>query len=361
MAVLPAVLLLCAVGVGHLRASPVRTYDQRQQGELNIHAQLDNIVIVLVPTSNFDLFGLKGVNRFGQKPDKDEILQFLQKPHKNDIDRYEIIKDENDNDIKEVPVTSSQDVPIVQQGEKNTEKEEEVVATVEEMKPDATTKATTDPPKSEATEDSPIKEHSTVSESVQELVFKVSVPVQLKDKAEPPQDTKPTAPSKEPETDKSSQNQENTSEKEVESTEKVTKIEPTTEKEESSEKKDHSLKKEQETSPEPPAKKPTIEDFIKPVAAKEEKTQNPTTLKSLDEPVAVKKTSSLVEGARKEKVIRYKPETKWAPGLVDMLAAPRTKATAKEVEEKQRFAALCAPGSWDTELKTCIMPGETRR
>ncbi|XP_054262740.1 neurofilament medium polypeptide-like isoform X3 [Macrosteles quadrilineatus] len=367
MAVLAAVLLLCVVGAG---TSPLRTYDQRQQGELNIHAQLDNIVIVLVPSSNFDLLGLKGINRFGQKPSKDEILQFLQKPQKNDIDRYEIVKDENENDIKDAPASVSEDVPIVQQSDKHSEKDEEVVATVEEMKPETTEKAT-ETKKSDVSEVGPIKEHSTVSESIKELVLKVSASEKLKNEAQANKEMQLPIPSKDleikpeeplkihnehskPDVDKELEAKKHTSE-DIAAKNK----EPSSKTEASADSKTSLTKKENDATPETPVKKLTLKDLIKPIAAKEEE-ERQSPAKIPEEPVTAKKTSSLVEGSRREKVIRYKPENKWAPGLVDMLAAPRAKTSAKDLEERQRFAALCAPGTWDTELKTCIMPGETR-
>uniref|UniRef100_A0A1B6MCA4 Zonadhesin n=1 Tax=Graphocephala atropunctata TaxID=36148 RepID=A0A1B6MCA4_9HEMI len=384
MAMVAAGLLLLSL-LGTAVSAPVSTYDQRQQGELNIHAQLDNIVIVLIPTSNFNLLNLAGKTKYsGDKPggvDKMDFLQIFQKPHKSDIDRYETVFASDqpqilDNTVKTeeaVPVVTSSQVIIDKDGQKEVEKEEEVVATVEEMKPESTEK-TTDLPKSEATEDSPIKEHSTVSETMQESVLKVSVPEELKEAVKTTE--------KEASSHDSEKNPEriavkspevtifqevvNSSGKKTENklSDSAETVVPTPEKFEKNEEKVESAVEEKlvkSTSASSESDNPTIKDLIKPVAEKEEKQALDLPKKTEDVPASTIRKSPepvrLVEGVRKEKVIRYKPETKWAPELVDLMGP--TRAKPKDLEEK-RFASLCSPGAWDSELKTCIMPGETR-
>ncbi|KAG8276810.1 hypothetical protein J6590_056176 [Homalodisca vitripennis] len=372
MATVAAGLLLSLLGT--VVGAPVRTYDQRQQGELNIHAQLDNIVIVLIPTSSFNLLSLAGKTKFtSDKPggvDKTDFLQFFQKPQKSDIDRYEALfasdhPQAENNAIKTeeaVPIITSSQVILDQEGQTDGGKEEEVVATVEEMKPD-TAEETAAPPKPEVTEDTSIKE-ATVSETVQESVLKVSIPDALKEAAETAEKQASAQDSVEnPEEDEvkspeaslseASQNKLPDETKPIDLPEKIPEKEdkvPSPVEEELVQSSVDSSKSDE----------PTIKDLIKPVAEKEEK-DTPNVLKKTPEPTppTVKKSSEPVrlEGVRKEKVIRYKPETKWAPELVDLLGPTRQKP--KDLEER-RFANLCSPGVWDSELKTCIMPGETR-
>lgn len=330
--------LLCAVGLA--TAAPARTYDQRQHGELNIHAQLDNIVILLIPSSKINLMDVSPEsenNLTHGKPDKNAFLEFLQNHIKNDIDRYDVQPPATTQDENEVLTSQSLNV-----SHEDKDKDEEVVATVQEMKPEKDSpNQTTVPTKTEATEDTPIKDHSTISESVQETVFKISIPVELKDAVKKAEEKVKTA-----------------------------------EKENKEEKESHKVKVEK--VPNEAVKPPAVKDFVllkkeQPQEKKEETTLpkvdhtnveplkvspgSGSTLDALIKPVAARKPEtsleSAVSGVRREKVIRYKPEAKWAPGLVDMMGPVR--------QERQRFASLCAPGLWDPELKTCIMPGETRR
>lgn len=320
--------LLCVAGL--VTAAPVKTYDQRQHGELNIHAQLDNIVILLIPSSKINLMDVspESENNLTQvKPDKNAFLEFLQKHIKTDIDRYDVQQPETPQDENEV--LTSQHVSLGH--------EEEVVATVEEMKPDKeapekTTVLTT----SETTEVTPTKEgvkDSTVSESVQETSFKISIPVEVKDAVKKAEDKVKA--------DKENKKEDKEPQKVAEKVEKVSNE---------------------------AVKPPAVKDFVltkkeQPVEKKEDtlvakvSAGSGSALDALIKPVATRKpdtsSESAVTGVRREKVIRYKPEAKWAPGLVDLLAPVR--------QERQRFGPLCSPGLWDPELKTCIMPGETRR
>lgn len=50
MALVEALTLVCLLATSAW-AAPV-TYDQRQEGEWNVHAHLDNFVIILIPSSN---------------------------------------------------------------------------------------------------------------------------------------------------------------------------------------------------------------------------------------------------------------------------------------------------------------------
>lgn len=369
--------LLC-VWVPPALTAPAKTYDQRQQGDLNIHAQLDNIVVLVIPTARLNLLDLALDNKVSGE--KGGFFQFLQKLNKADIDRYVTVKEEEEPkadmsageveiDIRRpIPViTTSQQVSLNHEDEIE-EKEEEVVATVEEMKPE-TTLNPTEVPKSELTEDSVAKEEHVI-EVKQESVLNVSVPKEetnsakdedkkVKESAQTENDNeKETKPRVEQDINiKSSNELEKTSDDKSESPGKVSsksEIDDSTKQNKPEVTSVVKIKEERQT----------IEDYIKPVAAKEEitpassvlgKTQ-PTEehpLKKVIEPVR------LQEGVRKEKVIRYKPEAKWAPELVDLLGPPRPKP--KDLQERHMFADLCSPGAWDPELRTCIMPGETRR
>lgn len=317
--------LLCVAGI--VTAAPVKTYDQRQHGELNIHAQFDNIVVLLIPSSKINLMDVSPEaenNLTHVKPDKNAFLEFLQNHVKNDIDRYDV----------QPPAIPQNENEVLPSQHASLSHEEEVVATVEEMKPDKESpEKTTVPTKQETTESSPVKEganDSTVSESVQETFFKISIPVEVKDAVKKAEDKVKT--------DKKNQKEEKEPQKVAEKVEKVT-IEA--------------------------VKPPAVKDFVltrkeqQPLEKKEETSVGKVSagsgsaLDALIKPVAAKSSESAVTAVRREKVIRYKPEAKWAPGLVDVLGPAR--------QERQRFGPLCAPGLWDPELKTCIMPGETRR
>lgn len=313
--------LLCVAGI--VTAAPVKTYDQRQHGELNIHAQFDNIVVLLIPSSKINLMDVSPEsenNLTHVKPDKNAFLEFLQNHIKNDIDRYDV----------QPPATPQNENEVLTSQHASLGHEEEVVATVEEMKPDKESpEKTTVPTKQETTESSPVKD-STVSESVQETFFKISIPVEVKDAVKKAEDKVKT--------DKENKKEEKEPQKVAEKVEKVT-IES--------------------------VKPPAVKDFIltrkeQQLLEKKEETSvgkvsagSGSALDALIKPVAAKSSESAVTSVRREKVIRYKPEAKWAPGLVDVLGPAR--------QERQRFGPLCAPGLWDPELKTCIMPGETRR
>lgn len=317
--------LLCVAGM--VTATPVKTYDQRQHGELNIHAQFDNIVVLLIPSSKINLMDVSPEaehNLTQVKPDKNAFLEFLQNHIKNDIDRYDVQQPATPQDENEV--LTSQHVSLGH--------EEEVVATVEEMKPDKESpEKTTVPTKPETTESSPVKEEvkdTTVSESVQETFFKISIPVEVKDAVKKAEDKVKT--------DKENKKEEKEPQKVAEKVEKVTNE---------------------------AAKPQAVNDLVstkkeqQPLEKKEEisvakvSAGSGSALDALIKPVAARSSEGAVTGVRREKVIRYKPESKWAPGLVDVLGPAR--------QERQRFGPLCAPGLWDPELKTCIMPGETRR
>lgn len=317
--------LLCVAGI--VTAAPVKTYDQRQHGELNIHAQFDNIVVLLIPSSKINLMDVSPEaenNLTHVKPDKNAFLEFLQNHIKNDIDRYDV----------QPPATPQNENEVLTSQHASLGHEEEVVATVEEMKPDKESyEKTTLPTKQETTESSPVKEgvkDSTVSESVQETFFKISIPVEVKDAVKKAEDKVKT--------DKENKKEEKEPQKVAEKVEKVT-IEAD--------------------------KPPAVKDFVltrkeqQPLEKKEETSVGKVSagsgsaLDALIKPVAAKSSESAATSVRREKVIRYKPEAKWAPGLVDVLGPAR--------QERQRFGPLCAPGLWDPELKTCIMPGETRR
>lgn len=313
--------LLCVAGI--VTAAPVKTYDQRQHGELNIHAQFDNIVVLLIPSSKINLMDVSPEaenNLTHVKPDKNAFLEFLQNHIKNDIDRYDV----------QPPATPQNENEVLPSQHASLGHEEEVVATVEEMKPDKESpEKTTVPTKQETTESSPVKEgakDSTVSESVQETFFKISIPVEVKDAVKKAEDKVKT--------DKENKKEEKEPQKVAEKVEKVT-IEAVKPPAVTTRQEQQPLEKKEETS-------------VGKVSA-----GSGSALDALIKPVAAKSSESAVTSVRREKVIRYKPEAKWAPGLVDVMGPAR--------QERQRFGPLCAPGLWDPELKTCIMPGETRR
>lgn len=300
MATVALGLLCVVVVVGLVTAAPARTYDQRQQGELNIHAQFDNIVVLLIPSSKINLMDVSPEstenNLTQAKPGNNAFLDFLQNHIKNDIDRYD-------------DVQQPQHVSLGH--------EEEVVATVEEMRPDKESPEKT-------TEGSAVKEEvkdSSVGESVQDTSLKISIPVE-------------DAVKKTENKDKENKKERNEPQKIAEKVEKVSNE----------------------------AVKPTaVKDFVltkkeqQPLEKKEDTSvaRSGSLLDALIKPVAARSSESAAAGVRREKVMRYKPEAKWAPGLVDVLGPVR--------QERQRFDQVCAPGLWDPELKTCITPGETRR
>lgn len=353
MAVVTVEVILCLVWVTSVLAAPIKTYDQRQQGDLNIHAQLDNIVVVVIPSARLNL--LEFMLDTKVSGEKGGFLQMLQKLHKADIDRYETVTDEVEPqafeiDIRRPVTTTPQQVSLNHEEDNEEKEEEEVVATVEEMKPEPTEK-TTQPTK--AAIDDTIKKQSTISEAVKESVITVTLPVEVQDDAK--------------DEDKEIKVSLLT---EVDTVHKKTNNELDKTSVDKLDKKDTFKPMETEVTPEVSSTEsfkedsPTIEDYIHPVAAKEEITPASNAFKKIQssEEHSPKKFSEplrLQEGARKEKVIRYKPDAKWAPELVDLLGPPRQKP--KDIQERRMFADLCSPGSWDPELRTCIMPGETRR
>lgn len=457
-------------------AAPATRYDQRQQGDLNIHAQLDNVMVVVIPSSSLNLLEYATDKKFLGKKD---ILQLLMEKLQNrDVEKNEVVEKGGNvlrdvsNDIPVLVTTISQQVGL----NPYVNKDEEVVATVQKMKSDSL-ETHTELPTSEITEENLLKEHNTVSEIIKDTVLTVDMPneynhgtilVEQKVKAiEAETSPLPSLSNQEERLQKTSDTDNidvekslvketieqfmsskdstimklddpapttgtltvsNTEENKLmmdddilhdsESTETLVDKEllkpskdgedllirksdepskenglavkmsnETFDKETKSEVSDDIRKETEENSNEKDVvnsslaskvssetksdvltklsseasdqSEPTIEDYIRPVAAKEVfSPESKSSSKPTPKEAAITEPH-LQEGARKDKVIHYKPDTKWAPQLVDMLGPPKEKAT--DNQERQMFEELCSPGVWDQELDTCITPGETRR
>lgn len=64
--------ILCALGVVFcvaIEAVPIKRYDQRQDGDLNIQAHLDKIVLLIIPSKNINILDIKGQGQFDNYED----------------------------------------------------------------------------------------------------------------------------------------------------------------------------------------------------------------------------------------------------------------------------------------------------
>lgn len=59
-----------------IAASPLKRYDQRQDGDLNIQAHMDKIVLLVIPNKNINILDIKGQGQFDNYED---ILPLLGK------------------------------------------------------------------------------------------------------------------------------------------------------------------------------------------------------------------------------------------------------------------------------------------
>lgn len=326
------------------------SYDQRQQGELNIHAQLDNIVVVFIPTSNIQLMEL-GLKKH-QKPQG--FLQLLQK-----------LKDDMATVNNEI--TASQEV--VQQSHE--EKEEEVVATVEEMKPE---KISSETPKEETTESTTPSDHPTVSESVQESVMVVSVPEELRDAVKlAEEEVKPTLPDKKSDTElykfEDSDPAKNDPVKDETNLDQIVRdvpkkevilealLKPTAGADKLESPSEDKMKNSDEVS-----KPPKFEIVLEAVL--HEAPKKPLDVVNVSKPVVEEPKKKVDEPVKKpseesgDSVLKRKDKViKWA-GLVDLMGPVGQRSRDPQV---QRMASLCHPGVWDVELQTCLTPGSRKR
>ncbi|XP_065207472.1 uncharacterized protein LOC135836513 [Planococcus citri] len=65
--------ILCALSVvfcaAIIEAAPIKRYDQRQDGDLNIQAHLDKIVLLIIPSKNINILDIKGQGQFDNYED----------------------------------------------------------------------------------------------------------------------------------------------------------------------------------------------------------------------------------------------------------------------------------------------------
>ena len=70
------VFFLSSIFATFIAASPLKRYDQRQDGDLNIQAHLDKIVLLVIPNKNINILDIKGQGSFDNYED---ILPLLGK------------------------------------------------------------------------------------------------------------------------------------------------------------------------------------------------------------------------------------------------------------------------------------------
>lgn len=74
-----AFCLCCVLLVTSVASLPTKTFNQKQDGSLNIHAQLENVIVVLVPTSGISLIDPAAKSR----PNKNSLLHLMGKTSQN--------------------------------------------------------------------------------------------------------------------------------------------------------------------------------------------------------------------------------------------------------------------------------------
>ena len=85
-----ALFAICALRCSVL-AAPVKRIDQRQDGDLNIQAHLDKIVLLIVPNKNVNILDIKGQGAFDHY---EELLPLLGKENAlNDL-KYKLSQDD---------------------------------------------------------------------------------------------------------------------------------------------------------------------------------------------------------------------------------------------------------------------------
>lgn len=123
--------ILCAFSVvfcATIEAVPIKKYDQRQDGDLNIQAHLDKIVLLIIPSKNINILDIKGQ---GQFDNYDDILPLFGSKESNDIGKFKSATD-LDKEKKITPVEIKDDK---KEPEKRTEKPEQKDVKVDSKKP----------------------------------------------------------------------------------------------------------------------------------------------------------------------------------------------------------------------------------
>lgn len=101
----------CALLCSLVNAAPVKKIDQRQDGDLNIQAHLDKIVLLIVPNKNINILDIKGQGAFDQYEDllpllgKENVLNDLKyKLSQDDVKIKTLIGADLKDEKKEIPI-----------------------------------------------------------------------------------------------------------------------------------------------------------------------------------------------------------------------------------------------------------------
>lgn len=158
---LEIVLTICALlCCGIANAAPVKKIDQRQDGDLNIQAHLDKIVLLIVPNKNINILDIKGQQPFEHYED---ILPLLGKDSNEAIKYHKL----NSEDVKIKTLVANQ--PILPAIESKEEKKETILPA--SAKPEQKIESKEQPVKEQPPKDAAVKKseaRETTPKKVQE-------------------------------------------------------------------------------------------------------------------------------------------------------------------------------------------------
>lgn len=143
----------CLAGI---EATPLKRFDQRQDGDLNIQAHLDKIVLLIIPNKNINILDIKGQGQFDNYED---ILPLLGKETAavnevkfklaaDDTKIKTIIVPESKEDKKEVPLLKSEPPKLEAKEQKEMKKPDIRETTAKKVESEA--KSATEGPKKAA-------------------------------------------------------------------------------------------------------------------------------------------------------------------------------------------------------------------
>lgn len=100
-------ILLLFLFIAPIICLPFKLYNQRQDGELNVHAQLDNFIIVLVPTSGINWVDITAKAKPYNPGGSGNVLQIFNKSPSASTSPYKV-----DIDNSNVPLDKVSDEPV---------------------------------------------------------------------------------------------------------------------------------------------------------------------------------------------------------------------------------------------------------
>lgn len=122
--------ILCTFSVvfcATINAVPIKKYDQRQDGDLNIQAHLDKIVLLIIPSKNINVLDIKGQGQFDNYEDLFPLL--------GGKDSLNDFKYKSAADLDKEKKTDVVEIKEEKKDEKKTDKHEQKDVKIDSKKP----------------------------------------------------------------------------------------------------------------------------------------------------------------------------------------------------------------------------------